>query len=121
MLVHEPGGCRYRYDDLYAYTITLSRPFIEQCDFSFMDNTIRHELAHVFAPRGAHHGYEWKVWAKKLGAKPERCHNVKLENIHKWNATCPSCGKERKYVRKPRVTRSCGICNPKAFDGRYIL
>lgn len=119
--VKQAGSCRYRYDDPYAYTITLSRPFIEQCNFAFMDDTIRHELAHAFAPRGAHHGDEWKYWAKTLGARPERCHTEKLENIHKWKAVCTSCGKERGYVRKPRVTRSCGTCNPKEFDERYIL
>lgn len=119
--VKQAGSCSYRHDDPYAYTIALSRPFIEQCDFDFMDDVIRHELAHAFAPRGAHHDDRWKLWAETLGAKPERCHSATLDNIYNWKAVCPSCGQDHKYVRKPRVTRSCGICNPKKFDERYVL
>lgn len=119
--VKQAGSCAYRYDEPYVYTITLSRPFIEQCDFAFMDDTIRHELAHAFAPRGSHHGAQWKHWAKVLGAKPQRCHDTQLEGIHKWKATCDNCGREVRYVRKPRSKRSCGKCNPKTFDERYIL
>ena len=41
----------------------------------FID-TVYHEVAHALAGARAGHGYEWKEWARLLGADPTSCGSV---------------------------------------------
>jgi hypothetical protein len=53
--------------------ITLSGPVTQMNDREQVEDTIRHEIAHALAPLTAGHGYEWRRWCYKVGAKPTRC------------------------------------------------
>ena len=56
-----------------------------------MQDTLRHEFAHVMAGLKAGHSGVWKQWAVDVGAKPERCvpRYPALAPLHTY--TCPNC------------------------------
>ncbi len=63
------GLCRFR-----EKRIELSAPMTAgESDSSRVLDTIRHEIAHALAGHAAGHGPEWRFWATKVGATPERC------------------------------------------------
>ena len=67
--------------------ITISSNFIGTKEFDELQDTIRHELAHLYI--GLHEGHNrwWKATARKFGAKPKSCQAVSLEmkkNIYKY-------------------------------------
>lgn len=52
-------------------TIELQTRFVKENPEAMVLDTIRHEIAHALAGHKAGHGYEWKMWAIKVGANPE--------------------------------------------------
>lgn len=52
-------------------TIELQTRFVKENSEAVVLDTIRHEVAHALAGHKAGHGYEWKMWAVKVGANPE--------------------------------------------------
>jgi len=52
-------------------TIELQTRFVKENSEAVVLDTIRHEIAHALAGHKAGHGYEWKMWAVKVGANPE--------------------------------------------------
>lgn len=94
--------------------ITLSRHFIALNDLDTMINTVLHEIAHALAGYEAGHGPEWKMWAKAVGAKPERCANNVEAPEGRWLAVCPGCGHRHTRVRWSKNLVSgrlcCGFC-----------
>lgn len=53
----------------------------------FLRTTVAHELAHAITwkcyPKAKPHGTEWKQHMRHFGIdKPERCHNLKVTNVH---------------------------------------
>ena len=52
-------------------TIELQTRFVKENPEVVVLDTIRHEIAHALAGHKAGHGYEWKMWAIKVGANPE--------------------------------------------------
>lgn len=52
-------------------TIELQTRFVKENTEAMVLDTIRHEIAHALAGHKAGHGYEWKMWAIKVGANPE--------------------------------------------------
>ena len=77
-----------------------------------MDDTLRHEFAHVMAGLNKAHGEVWKHWAWVAGARPERCapQYPALVPLHTY--TCPKC--DDRVVR--RVNRF-----PKKSKGLYCV
>ena len=92
-------------------------------------DTIRHELAHVYAPPGSSHGEVWQEWAVRFGAEPSACYQLSAENFQCVDTlravqgetirACPRCGGKvkltkrflRKFLRTPffrPLHRKCG-------------
>lgn len=60
------GRCCYS-----TCTIELQDRYVKENEAPQVLDTIRHEVAHALAGHKAGHGYEWKMWAIKVGANPE--------------------------------------------------
>jgi predicted SprT family Zn-dependent metalloprotease len=103
--------------------ITLSRVLIPIIDNHKVEDTMRHEIAHALAP-GKGHGPEWKMMARRVGAKPERCYREtdpaqKVEEP--WVGICPVNPEHQiRQHQQPVRVRSCGQCN-RIFDPRLII
>ena len=68
-----------------------------ECE-DMMENTVPHELAHLYAHkhfgRGIKsHGGQWKSVMRALGIKPERCHSYALRKARKHRRFSRHCGK----------------------------
>lgn len=50
--------------------VSVSRAYIGSVDYDGLDDTLRHELAHLAAGIKAKHGIEWKRMAVLFGATP---------------------------------------------------
>jgi len=109
------GVCRYRTKE-----IRLSRPLTELNDREDVRDTILHEIAHALTP-GAGHGWQWKMKAKEIGAKPNRCFKASDVNMpsHKIELVCGMClkvlQKRHKRMNSERLQRcSCRRCGLKS-------
>lgn len=92
------GQCRYRSKE-----IGISKWILYACDWETIEDTLRHEIAHVLAP-GDGHGPRWKRMAREVGADPERLCRLKAHEKalkpktalerrgFKYLASCPFCG-----------------------------
>lgn len=98
------GLCSYK-----RQTISLSLHLTLLNDEEHVKDTIIHEIAHALAPRGAHHGPEWKAVARSLGHSGERCYSDAVEApAHTWIGTCPYCGLEiQRHRRRQIACRRC--------------
>ena len=97
--------------------VKLSRAFFadrQNFETDFCD-TVLHEIAHIVARKQypdlkiSVHGPEWKQIARELGAKPERCHSMRLAQGFKARSRsihvaipCFVCG-ELLYLRAGRA------------------
>ena len=70
-----------------AYLIRLS----SYLSYDEMQDTLRHEFAHVMAGLRQAHGAKWKDWAMDVGAVPKPCapQYPALTPLHTY--TCPNC------------------------------
>ena len=110
------GLCDYR-----ARTIELSTPLFALASAESSADTLRHELAHAIAPRGAGHGPLWRAACRRVGANPVRCKTAaqamspEAEAIHvasfKYTATCRECDYAYGAARMPRLGVCCGRCH----------
>ena len=118
--VREAGHAQYfRKED--RWELVLSRAFIEDCDFEFMDDTIRHELAHIYAGIEAGHGHVWKSVARRFGANPNRCHDKVLTTRLKYVAQCGTCDEKYYRARKPKGVHACSRCCNGVFNKKYVI
>lgn len=118
------GLCRLRHKriELSSFLFsTISR--VEQ------EDTVLHEIAHAldFEQRGrSAHDRIWKMWACRVGAKPERCKSMDAAEEArkaikcKYTLRCPN-GHEFHRHRFLRREVSCPTCNPNRYDERYKL
>lgn len=123
------GVCNYK-----TKVIKLSS---QLCDVNFNNidevmDTILHEIAHALAVikwgyHGRGHGKPFKVMARAIGSRGETYYDSKRvipvktnEERYKWVATCPSCGYQAKFTRKPKKSRSCGKCCP-VYNPEYKM
>lgn len=108
------GQCSYS-----QRTISLSVYHIATGELPDIENTIRHEIAHALTP-GAGHNKLWRMVAKSVGARPERCSAIGTGAIGRYIAHCPKCNQQYKLFRKPRITTHqfhyCKTCG--ANEGR---
>ena len=93
------GCCSFRNK-----RITLSWPRASR-SLSHVRNTILHEIAHALAGPGHHHNSVWRMWAIRVGARPERCassEDTKVSQIPgRYQYVC-GAGCTFHYHRRPR-------------------
>jgi len=113
----------------YAKLLVTLNPRLVEFGTDEVDQTLRHELAHLLARfragqrRIAPHGREWKLACRELGiADEKRCHNLPLPHRqvrrnHLYR--CLSCGVEVRRVRPFRAKVACLSCCRSKGNGRY--
>ena len=105
------GACKYMTQE-----IEISIHLLKNGTWAMVRDTLRHEVAHVLAGSHRGHGPVWKVWAKKLGARPERTargEKAKAMPEHKWGIYCQECREvvARRHRRRMKLHRKqCGKC-----------
>lgn len=107
------GSCNYN-----RRKVTLSGPIVLLNEAKQVEQTIRHEIAHVLVGPGHGHDAVWKAMARKCGDDGARCYDPAVVNTPEaaWVALCPKCGKKFERHRAPKPNRPlwCGTC----FRGR---
>ena len=100
-----------------------------------IDQTLRHELAHLLAQfrvgrrRISPHGAEWRRACADLGIPGEaRCHNLPFpiqRQARRYLYICPHCRRDFPRTRPLRRTSACLACcrafNRGRFDRRFRL
>lgn len=75
-------------------------------------DTVLHEIAHAHAGPRAGHGPRWRVAARAVGARPQRCLPEDAASIPgSWLGTCPR-GHTIDRHRRPARVLSCRRCRP---------
>ncbi len=114
------GRVRYR-DKL----LTLSRPLVRLNPEEQVMDTVLHEAAHVLAPRGAGHGWQWKEIARRIGARPVRLADpdASLLPPKKFIGQCPLCPYTFKSHRRIKIWhRRCKLKIPEGADpSKYLV
>lgn len=112
------GCCHYS-----VRMITVSSAYASLNEESLVRNTLLHEIAHALV--GSEHGHDsvWRAQAIAIGSDGKSCidANEVIMAAGSWQAICPGCGTTRHAYRRPRSQRSCGDCNPRHFDSRFLL
>lgn len=85
-------------------TLSLSKHFLELAPDEFVEDTIRHEIAHILAGRENKHNRVWKQRAVECGAKPETCHSMILVHKMRYIEKCEVCGKIIRYIARKKTT-----------------
>lgn len=79
-----------------------------------IENTLRHEIAHAIAGPAAGHGPLWQAIAIQVGAVPQACSHVAMEDLPaRWETYCTWCGEvtrktasKRKNLHR-RISQCC--------------
>lgn len=69
------GVCNYS-----IRRVSLNAVYVETADWNFVEDTLRHEIAHVIAGPEVGHGPKWKMIARYVGANPEACKDASVMN-----------------------------------------
>lgn len=122
------GACHYGNDK----RITLSRHLCSHNldkTYTKIKDTILHEIAHAICVHlygkvvGAGHGIRWQRIAKQIGCTAQRCYDREKVNLpkSKYTATCPTCGNQSPFHRKPRRKYACSKCCVSGFEAKHQL
>lgn len=97
--VRRVGNCSYT-----RKTISVSQRLAEINSSDLVLDVILHEIAHAFTKHDRGHGHEWKIVARQLGAKPERCSSLKdiVQVAQPFTGTCSDCGVVMHRPRRPQ-------------------
>lgn len=115
------GLCRF--DTL---RLELSGPLVDVNDADIVEDTIRHEIAHILAGPGVGHGQAWKAWCVVTGAVP-RARSQGNGLPTRWVGVCPTPGCETRLRRhRLSATTRLGACADccrdwGGFDPRFRL
>lgn len=116
------GRCNYQ-----KKIISLSRHLTKINPQTQVEDTIRHEIAHAkdAEERGkSDHSRHWKRWAKKCGAKPDRCYSSTQVNAPEapLYTYCPNCNTYSPRYRRIKNGRiyACGQCS-RSFNPDYAI
>lgn len=87
-------------------------------------DTLRHEIAHAvsFIDTGKvqHHNVTWQAYAKRIGAKPERCAKGLSNPPYNFTAQCKNCKRTYGAYRiRRRYTYRCPLC-PYGGELNYV-
>jgi SprT protein len=117
------------------HTLVSLNPRLRQHSASELDQTLRHELAHLLAQhragrrRVAPHGPEWRLACGDLGIGGEaRCHTLPFpvqQRARRFVYKCPNCRSSFPRVHRIRRAVACLACcrahNQGTFDPRFRL
>ena len=129
MQQNELDGWKLRFDERktslgrcneYSKTIYLSLPYVELNKESVIKDVVLHEIAHALAGCDNHHNIIWRTFARKIGAKPERCagqNTIRPES--KFKLVCNNCKWERPAHRRTKKKRACPKCCNEHNNGYY--
>lgn len=108
------GQCRFS-----SRQVGLSQYFLHHAEWHEVENTIRHELAHVLVGPGHGHNHIWKAKARALGALPVACRNLPASALPQpqWVGKCQDCGREWKRHKLTERTKR-GVC-PSCYRGSW--
>lgn len=98
--------------------IGLSTEFVDILPRDEVEDVIRHEIAHALAGHMAGHGYEWRIMARKVGAKAERCATPSAKPVAPIQGKCPN-GHTFEAHRLPQRVKLCPTC-PGPYAGRLL-
>jgi predicted SprT family Zn-dependent metalloprotease len=126
-------SCAGRAD--YRHKLVSLNPRLRDFGAEEVEQTLRHELAHLLAQaragnrRIAPHGAEWRKACRDLGIAGEaRCHTLPLpvnRRMRRFLYKCPSCSMSFARVRRIRRAVACLACcrahNRGRFDARFRL
>ena len=115
--------------------IVSLNPRLRDHSTSEVEQTLRHELAHLLAQaragrrRVAPHGAEWRLACRDLGIGGEaRCHTLPFpvaRRTRRFLYKCPNCRSAFPRVRRIRRAVACRACcrahNRGNFDARFRL
>jgi predicted SprT family Zn-dependent metalloprotease len=100
-------------------SVTLSSFLFKESQDDNIRNTVYHELAHLVAGPGTHHGPKWQAVAKviteKTGLKIERLaktanyeyfQSEEYSNKYKYSFKCSGCGVEIHYQKKTQFVNT---------------
>lgn len=115
------GLCRYD-----TKRLELSGPLVDVNDPKLIEDTIRHEIAHILAGPGGGHGPAWKEMCAVTGATPRAC-TAGNGVSPRWIGVCPveGCDVRLERHRLSAAVRAgaCPVCCRDAggFDPRFGL
>jgi predicted SprT family Zn-dependent metalloprotease len=133
-LAGSDAGWRFEFDNaamragLCSFSrkvISLSADYVQRNDESFVRDTILHEIAHVMAGPSAGHGNVWKLFARSIGARPERCASDETNTrTGRYVTTCPDCQGTLSMHRLGKIIKQGGQhteCRYKPNRGRLSI
>lgn len=107
-------------------TISISKYYCELNDYSEIECTIIHEVAHaisfeLFGEYG--HGVIWQKVDKQLGNTGDRCYDVKKVNMPKgkYKYVCLTCNFVHHFHRKVKRLHACPKCCEKYNNGKFSI
>lgn len=112
------GRCCYSEKAIY-----LSRPLIKARGLENSKMVVLHEVAHALT-QGAGHGPAWRKRFKAMGGDgkshyaSDTVDQMRLNT--KYLGVCPN-GHQESFSQRLTKKRSCTVCNPSAFDSRYVF
>lgn len=119
------GRCGYSRGKKW---IQLSRPLTRLNGREQVEDTIRHEIAHALdiEDRGrSNHSWRWVKWARRVGAKPERCYSASEVKTPEapYYLHCPACERFYPRHRKANTSRlySCSCSGSRANSIDRVL
>ena len=126
-------SCAGRAD--YRHKLIFLNPRLREHGAAEIEQTLRHELAHLLAQaragrrRIAPHGAEWRLACRDLGIGGEaRCHTLPFpvaRRARRFLYKCPSCRSSFARVHRIRRAVACLACcrahNRGDFDARFRL
>jgi hypothetical protein len=120
------GACRMSRGEGGQKIISLSGFFTAEHGWELMEDVARHEIAHAldFETRGrSNHDAVWRAWAVRCGADPTRLYEGEASFGHtsRYVGSCPACGMEVPFFRRPRRHYACRQCSGRRYDARFRL
>lgn len=83
---------------------------------------VLHEIAHALTPK---HGHDkvWRDMCIKIGGDGKRTYDSYsvVRVPARYESVCPSCGVKSHRHKKPTCNHSCGKCDPKHFNLKFLL
>lgn len=103
---------RNQFDFTYRVkNISLSREFVPLLPEDEVRDVILHEIAHALTnDPHEHHGARWRMIARQIGAKPQRCATPSARPTGSITRRC-SAGHEDTQHRLPLRVKSCSVCS----------